>query len=97
VEALIMALVYWFMIKQCNDDKWVQKVGDFVEERKGYITRERRHICMDVPLWTDVIEKDRSKCFKEWRVFGYASNYSTGNVEATLKKRRTLHVYEEDI
>jgi hypothetical protein len=95
VEALLMALVYWLMIKPCNDDKWVQKVGDFVEEMKGYITREQHHICLDDARWAVAIEKDRPKCFKEWRVFDYASGNSAGNMEANLKKKRKLHDYSE--
>ena len=96
LEALLMALFYYLVVKPQEGDQWTTKVSSFVQDHKNAFHCEQNRMGrMDDHNMLDVMEEDRKKCFEMWEIYQYFAK-TTAVQNDNYKKRKHMHTFVED-
>ena len=61
LEALLMALFYYLVVKPQEGEQWTTKVSSFVQDHKNAFFSEQNHMGrMDDHMMLEVMEEDRN-------------------------------------
>jgi hypothetical protein len=96
LEALLMALFYYLVVKPQDNDQWTTKVSSFVQDHKNaFYCEQNRMGRMDDYGMLKVLEEDRKKCFQQWEIYQYETS-SVHVQNDNYKKRKRMHTFVED-
>jgi hypothetical protein len=74
LEALLMALFYYLVVKPQEGEQWTTKVSSFVQDHKNaFFCEQNRMGRMDDHQMLAVMEGDRKRCFEMWGIYQFVS------------------------
>ena len=96
LEALLMALFYYLVVKPQEAEQLTTKVSSFVQDHKNAFFSEQNHMGrMDDHKMLEVMEEDRKQCFQMWGIYQFVTK-AVPVKNDNYKKRKYMHTFVED-
>jgi hypothetical protein len=92
VEALLLAIFYYNVVNRSDEDRWIKKVTNFVDQHVKPITVEKRWQGLEDQDIYFAIMDDHKKCFEEWEIFQFNKSNSMQS-DNLIKKRKKLPAF----
>ena len=97
VEALLLAIFYYNVVNRSDEDQWIKKVANFVDQHvKPIMVEQRRRGLEDQDIYFAIMD-DRKKCFEEWEIFQFSNSNSTQSDNLNKKRKKLPAFISEDI